>query len=72
MVNFNDNELKAIQIIFTMVWQSIFSVVVILAFWKVLHKFLDATNTFDALKYGAIEAFLAGTVYVAFKFWFPT
>ncbi len=71
MINLTETDLKIFQVIFNMAWQSIFWSVVIYAFLKVLSRLLNAVTLFDAVKCGAIEAFLASTIYLAFKYWFP-
>ena len=53
-----------------MFWQSVFSVCALIGWFQVLHKLLDSTTTFDACKYGALEAILSGSMYLAFRYWF--
>lgn len=65
------NERKNLLTLHKISWQSIFSVVVIIAFFMVLPLYLKSTTEFDRVKYGAIGCFLASTVYLGFKYWFP-
>jgi hypothetical protein len=44
---------------------------VLLGFIVVLFAFLNASSWIDIGRYSALEAFLAGTIYVAFKHYFP-
>jgi len=66
-----DDRLKVIKVIFKMFWQSAFSASCLVAFFIVLIRYIYSPTTFDAVKLGAMEAFLAGTVYLGFKFWLP-
>ncbi|GAB3637261.1 hypothetical protein GCM10027422_28510 [Hymenobacter arcticus] len=52
-------------------WKFVFSLIVAIAFIVVLVMLLRADTVFDSVKLGAIELFLTGTVYVAFKHYFP-
>jgi hypothetical protein len=65
-----EDQLKVIRVIFTMFWQSVIMIVVIIAFFRVLNHLLKPQQTDDFLKLLALEVFLMSTVYVAFKFWF--
>ncbi|MFM2306164.1 MAG: hypothetical protein RLZZ367_833 [Bacteroidota bacterium] len=55
-----------------MFWQSVYSVAVLVAFFIVLCAYLKATTPFQAIKNGSMDILLGGTVFVAFKYWFPT
>lgn len=44
---------------------------VLLGFLIVLYAFLTASSWVDIGRYSALEAFLAGTIYVAFRHYFP-
>lgn len=67
----DENKAKVYDIISNMIQKFLFSIAAIVAFFWVLSKYLNCDNTFDALKYGAIEVLLGGTVFVAFKHYFP-
>jgi hypothetical protein len=71
MNQLDKNKAKVYEIIGNLIMKFLLTGSVIVAFFMVLVKLLDAETLFDAAKYTAIEAFLAGTVYVAFKHFFP-
>ncbi|HSZ72888.1 MAG TPA: hypothetical protein VK750_09435 [Cytophagaceae bacterium] len=69
-----DDQIKVMKVIFTMFWQSIFSICVLIGWFMVLGKLIDSVNDFNqnkALAFGAIEGCLTATIYVAFRYWFP-
>jgi hypothetical protein len=65
-----EDQLKVVKIIFTMFWQSVFSVCMLIGWFIVLNKLLDAKTDFDAVKYGAVQTFLSATMVLAFRYWF--
>lgn len=71
MANLDERKVKLWGEVIGIIWKSIFSIAILIAFFIVLSYFIKAQTTFDAAKYGAIEAFLCGTVYLAFKHYFP-
>jgi hypothetical protein len=66
-----EDQIKVSRVIFTMVWQSIFSICVLIGWFIILFKLIDSKTNFDAIKYGAVETFLSGTMFLAFRYWFP-
>ena len=72
MADIDERKIKVYDFMHTLFWKSVFSIVVIYAFLKVLDKLLDSSTVFDSVKLGAIELFLVGTVYVAFMHYFPS
>jgi hypothetical protein len=67
-----EKQLKVIRIIFVMLWQSIFSVCVLVGWFMTLNRLLNASDTFNAIKFGSIQTFFTGSLYLAFKYWFPS
>jgi len=65
-----EDQLQTIKVIFAMFWQSVFSICMLIGWFMVLNKFFDTKTNFDAIKYGAIETFISGTMIFAFRYWF--
>jgi hypothetical protein len=61
-----------IQIFFTMVMQFVLTIVGVVAFFMVLFRLFDAHTVFDSAKYIAIEGLLGGSIFLAYKFFFPS
>lgn len=59
------DKLKVLQAIHTMVWQSLFSVAMLVAFFITLYYLFSAKTDFDLKKYGIIETVFTGTLYVS-------
>ncbi|WP_077417831.1 hypothetical protein [Chryseobacterium sp. JV274] len=67
-----DKKMKVYEAGFNMLMKFILIVVGIIAFFIVLFKMLN-TDSDDALKiYGAFEAMLGGTLYMAYRHYFPS
>lgn len=71
MSKLTESRVKIWWEVFTMVWKSIFSGAILIAFFIVLHFFIYSSTIFETAKYGALELFLMSTVYVGFKHYFP-
>jgi hypothetical protein len=66
-----EKQLRVIKSLVTIFWQSIFSICCLVEWFRVLNKVLNSNTLFDIEKYSTIEAILSGTLYLAFRFWFP-
>ena len=71
MSRMTNKDVRLLAAFVRLVWQSVFSAAVLIAFFVVLYYLINASSTFEVLKYGSIQVFLAGTVYLVFKFYFP-
>jgi len=70
-----EDQIKTMKVIFTMIWQSIFSVCVLIGWFKILNKLINSVDDFNQTKvlaFGVIETFLTSSLYLAFKYWFPS
>ena len=68
-----EDQVKVMRVIFTMIWQSIFSGCVLIGWFIILFKWVENIATFDQTKFiafGAIESFLSLTIALAFRYWF--
>lgn len=61
-----------VQIFFTMGMQLALTIVGVIAFFMVLFRLFDAHTVFDSAKYLAIEGLLGGSIFMSYKFFFPT
>jgi hypothetical protein len=68
----DDKKAKVYELMANVIQKFLFSIAAIVAFFLVLSKYLNCSTTFDAFKYGAIEVLLGGTVFMAFKHYFPS
>jgi hypothetical protein len=66
-----EDQLKVMKVVFTMIWQSIFSIAMIVAFFIVLNKWMASTTRFELIKFGSMETLFGATIYLAFRYWFP-
>lgn len=70
-MDLNEERARVYQVIGDIIMKFIFSIAAIIAFFIVLFKYLDTHTVFDAAKYGAIEFLLGGSVFIAFRHFFP-
>lgn len=68
----DENKAKVYETIGNLIMKFMFSIAAIVAFFIVLGYLINAETQFDAIKFGAIETVLAGSVFLAFKHFFPT
>jgi len=71
MTDPNKNRIEFYEAIFNMVWKGVFSLSVLIAFFLVLYQLIKSETYLETAKYTSIELFLTGTVYLAFKHYFP-
>jgi hypothetical protein len=68
----DEEKSKVYVIIGNLCLKALFSLAAIVAFFMVLVRYLDTKTVFDTVKYGAIEVLLGGSVFLAFRHFFPT
>jgi hypothetical protein len=61
-----------VQIFFTMVMQALLTLVGVIAFFMVLFRLFDAHTVFDSAKYVVVEGLLGGSIFMSYKFFFPS
>lgn len=71
MAKLDEKKVRVYEVILNMFWKSAFSGVSLWALIYVLIKYCEATTEFDTYKYGAIEAILVSTVFLAYRHYFP-
>jgi hypothetical protein len=67
----DEKRAKVYEVIGNLIMKLMFAISALIAFFIVLHAYIYSNTEFDAIKYGAIEILLGGSVFVAFKHFFP-
>jgi hypothetical protein len=70
MPGIDESKAKVYVILGNLIIKFLLSIAAIVAFFIVLYKYMDTKNSFDAIKYGAIEVLLGGSVFLAFRHYF--
>lgn len=66
----DERKVKIYDLLSNVFIRFIYAIASLVAFFIVLYFLLTAQNDFDLKKYGIIEAFLAATVFLVWKYYF--
>jgi hypothetical protein len=68
----DEKKAKIYDVIGNLIMKFLFAISALIAFFIILSFYISSKTQFDAVKYGAIETLLGGSVFVAFRHFFPS